>query len=67
MNMKERKLSGGGSTRRVFLIAFHVVEHCGSLPMCMFFVTNPRLPFARSWSDKTEIKKFKEKYGHKGT
>ena len=29
LSMRERKLSGGGSTRRGFLIAFHVVEYCG--------------------------------------
>jgi len=35
--------------------------------MCGFCFTSPRLPSARSWSDKTETKKFKENYGLKRT
>ena len=31
LNVGERKLSGGGSTRRGFLIDLRVVRYCGSL------------------------------------
>ena len=60
LNVRERKLSGGGSTRRGFVIGLRFVDYCSSLSMSGFYVTSPRLSFTRSWNDKTEIEKFME-------
>ena len=64
-NVRERKLSGGGSTRRGFLIGLLDVPYCGSLSG--FYVTSPRLPFTQSWGNKTKIQKLAENYGLKQT
>ena len=66
-NVRERKLSGGGSTRRGFLIGLLDVHYCGSLSMSGFYVTSPRLPFTQSWGNKTKIQKLAENYGLKQT
>ena len=38
-----------------------------SATVALCYVTSPRLPFTRSWSNKTEIKKFTENNGLKQT
>ena len=50
-----------------FLIGLRVVHYCGSLPMSWFYFTSPRLPFTRSWINKTKIKKFTRNNGLKQT
>ena len=61
LNVRERKLSGGGSTRRDFLIGLRVVHHCGPLSMSGFYVTSPRLPLTSVMRHQNQNSKTRRK------